>query len=98
MGFDFKEIVQSWYDTLGPNKDVHQVELAEKRYEICLGCEHFRPNRFFKNDSFCNDCGCPLKAKIYSKKFNACPKRKWIDIEKEYENHLDKPQKRQNLL
>ena len=100
MGLDFKEIVLSWYDATTPNnqKRPGQVDLAQKRYEICQGCEHFRPNRFLKNDSYCNDCGCPLNAKIYSRKFDACPKNKWIEIETQFENILDKPKKSKSIV
>jgi hypothetical protein len=66
MALDFKEIVLSWYDSLTSEdkKRPGQLELAQKRYSMCLGCEHFRPKRFLKNDSYCNDCGCPIKGKF----------------------------------
>ena len=98
MKLDFKEIVLSWYDVANPKKKDGQVELAQKRYEICLGCEHYRPNRFFKNDSYCDDCGCPLKGKVYSRKFNACPLNKWIELEKSFESILDKPKETKTIL
>jgi ribosomal protein L37AE/L43A len=100
MALDFKEIVLSWYDSLTSEdkKRPGQLELAQKRYSMCLGCEHFRPKRFLKNDSYCNDCGCPIKGKIYSRKFDACPKHTWIEIEEEFENILDKPKKSKSIL
>jgi hypothetical protein len=34
-----REIIGSWVISFNPSPE--QKELAEKRYEICLGCEHY---------------------------------------------------------
>ena len=100
MGIDIKEIILSWYDSFTDDekKRPGQLELAQKRYEICLGCEHFRPKRFFKNDSYCNDCNCPLNKKIYSRKYNACQLNKWQEIDENATDILDKPKGSKTLL
>lgn len=59
------------------NKNLGRVhsEVAEKRMEICRGCEHF-----ISATSTCKECGCFMTAK--TKLPNAyCPIHKWGKVE-----------------
>lgn len=81
-----EEIFKAWGIMFNPNDA--QSELAIKRMEICNTCE-------FKKTSpviYCGECGCALKAKIYSPKIGACPIGKWLPIEMEWntKNNLKK--------
>jgi hypothetical protein len=69
---DIKEIVQAWAIALKPTQE--QIELAEKRYEICKSCEYIQDNFFGES---CNICGCVIKKKIFSPRNPACPLKKW---------------------
>ena len=101
MHLNFKEIAGAWY-----NKFLHtdaQKELADKRFEICLSC----PSRVdgIKGKEWamrCNECGCPLKAKVYTDNTyldadGSCPLNKWKELEMEwlekYPNKATKPPK-----
>jgi hypothetical protein len=88
MDLDFKEITSAWY-----NKFVHtneMKELADNRLNICLDC----PSKLEGITGFpfrlrCGECGCPLKAKVYTDKTyldegGSCPLNKWKDIEIEH--------------
>jgi len=61
-----KDILESWFKMLNPSNE--QKLIANARFEICEVCEH---NKELK----CNQCGCPLRAKIFSQK--GCPINKW---------------------
>lgn len=88
MKLDFKEIANAWYNTIKHTPE--QKELADKRLEICLACPSKKEILEGKQWSFvCGECGCPLKAKIYTKstyliKDGSCPLEKWKEIEIEY--------------
>jgi hypothetical protein len=71
------EIFKSWGIAFNPNDT--QSKLAAKRLEICEACE-FRTDVPVKR---CTECGCALRAKIYSPVTGACPKGKWngVDVE-----------------
>jgi len=69
---DIKEIVQAWAIALKPTKE--QIELAQKRYEICKSCDYIQDNFFGES---CNICGCFIKKKIFSPRNPACPLKKW---------------------
>ena len=79
-----EEIFKAWGIMLDPN-DI-QSELARKRMEICDGCDSKRTAPF----SHCGQCGCVLKAKVYSPKIGACPRGKWIAVEMEWEHKKNK--------
>ena len=88
MKLDFKEIATAWY-----NKFSHtplQKKLADLRFNICLECPFKQEILKGKEWSLkCGECGCPLKAKIYTSKTyldkdGSCPLNKWKDIEDEY--------------
>lgn len=74
-----EEIFKAWGIMFNPNDS--QSELAAKRMEICDGCEHKKT----KPVLHCGLCGCALKAKVYSPKVGACPDKKWLVVEKEWE-------------
>ena len=78
-----KEIFEAWAISFNP--DDTQAELASKRIEICDVCEHKAVDPYIH----CNQCGCALKAKIYTPKTykdggGSCPKNKWKDVEDIY--------------
>ncbi len=76
------EIMSAWIVSLNPTTD--QKELAEKRYEICLNCEHYGEKRPLIGDEYCKKCLCPIQKKVYTQKKNdTCPLRKWDLIEKQ---------------
>jgi hypothetical protein len=88
MHLDFKEIAGAWY-----NRFVHtdeMKELADIRLSICYEC----PSKLDGIPGFpmrlrCGECGCPLKAKVYTDKTyldegGSCPLNKWKDAEIEH--------------
>lgn len=80
---DYKEIFESWKTSFNPTET--QEELAQKRLNVCLGCD-FRKELLqgIKWSAYCGDCGCPINKKIFSKNFNTCTQKKWFDIDSEY--------------
>jgi hypothetical protein len=85
---DIKDIVSSWITSFNPTAD--EKNLAEQRYEICLGCEYYGKKRPVTGDEYCKRCLCPIQKKVYTQKNNdTCPLRKWDKVEKQYrENKL----------
>jgi hypothetical protein len=82
MKLNIKEIVQSWAIKINPTEK--QKKMAEERYAVCVTCPS-NVKVFDKAWSeVCNECGCPLQAKIFSPKYDACDLHKWIDIENRY--------------
>ena len=80
---DYKEIIQAWMKSKNPTEK--EQELAEKRLDICLGCDYRREVlKGIKWSAYCGDCGCPLQKKVYSNIFNACTQKKWGEIDSEY--------------
>ena len=69
------EIFRSWGIAFNPNDK--QSQLAAKRLEICEKCV-FRADVPVKR---CTECGCALRAKIYSPITGACPKGYWNDVD-----------------
>ncbi len=84
------EIVGAWITAFNPTDD--QIELAEKRYETCLGCEFYGKSRPLIGDEYCKKCWCPIQKKVYTQKINdTCPLGKWKDIENQFrQNKLKK--------
>lgn len=88
MKLDFKEIVTAWYNVVKHTPE--QKELADKRFAICLECPSKKEIFEGKEWSLkCSECGCPLKAKVYTKNTYinqelSCPLNKWKEIEIEY--------------
>lgn len=81
-----EEIFKAWGIMLDPN-DI-QSELAGKRMEICDECDSKKTTPFIH----CGECGCVLKAKVYSPKIGACPRGKWMAVEMEWEHKKNKIQ------
>ena len=79
-----EEIFKAWGIMFNPN-DL-QSELAIKRMEICNSCESKETTPFI----YCRECGCALKAKVYTPKIGACPRGKWVAVEMEFENKKNK--------
>jgi len=79
-----EEIFSAWKIMFNPNDE--QVELAAKRMEICDSCDSKRTKPIIH----CNECGCALKAKVYSTKVGACPRGKWTAVEMEWMHNFNK--------
>ncbi len=77
--FDIGEIIDAWAQSYSP--DENRKKLAELRYDICKGCEHFGEKRLITGDQYCKSCGCPIQKKVFSKRFNACPLKKWEETD-----------------
>jgi len=81
MKIDFKEIVTAWVISFNPTDD--EKLLAEKRYEICTGCDKRGVNKI--KVEVCKECGCPLSKKIFTLKDNeSCPLGKWDKVNKDF--------------
>lgn len=83
MNFDFKKITKAWFDSYFGTKE--QKELATLRLGICEVC----PSRKVISENvqlftICDECGCPIKKKIFSSDFNDCPLSKWESIDSPY--------------
>ena len=74
------EIFLSWRRAANPTPQ--QTILAAKRYTICQTCPSKQPSVVFTE--VCGECGCPLKAKIYTQSGRACPLSKWDEVDKKY--------------
>jgi hypothetical protein len=65
-----KDTVKPW-DMLNPNIEKLSEEVAQKRLDMCLGCD-----RLIKITNQCKECGCFMNLK--TKLPNAfCPIGKW---------------------
>jgi hypothetical protein len=73
------DIADAWIVAKNPNES--QKSLAEGRWNVCVQCSEFREKRPVTGEPFCNDCGCPLNKKIFSKTYNECPLKKWKDVD-----------------
>lgn len=76
------EILSGWANFIS-KCEVVETE-AERRATICSVCPHAKQGKLlaFIKDSlqevqgaYCEECGCPLSAKVRSK--DICPKYKW---------------------
>jgi hypothetical protein len=68
-----KEILLSYMTSINPTEE--QKEVAEKRLEICAGCEFWVQGAV---RDYCSKCGCTTKAKVFSPVgAAACPMGKW---------------------
>jgi hypothetical protein len=68
-----KEILISYAIKHNPTEE--QQKVAEKRLEICMGCEHWRQTAI---RDYCNKCGCTTSVKIYTPVgSSACPEKRW---------------------
>jgi hypothetical protein len=68
-----KEILISYATAFNPTEE--QKEVAEKRLEICMGCE-FWVQSIIRD--YCAKCSCTTSAKVFSPVGSeACPEKKW---------------------
>ena len=72
-----KEIVKAWWTASNPTPE--QSLLAQKRLEICKGCESMVESVVFKYK--CNECGCPIGKKIFTDMMGTCDLKKWNKVE-----------------
>jgi hypothetical protein len=80
---NYKEIFDAWVTSLNPNEE--EKILANKRLDICKGCEFKKETiKGYRWSTVCSACGCPLSKKVFSSLFNPCPKKKWEDVDTEY--------------
>jgi hypothetical protein len=77
-----KEILSGWKNFIDKSDVVETV--AKERAAICAACPHAKQGMllaFIKDTlkevqgAYCDECGCPLSAKIRS--IDICPKHKW---------------------
>ena len=68
-----KEIILSYSAKFNPTEE--QKKIAEKRLEICMGCEFCVQSALIY---YCDKCGCFTSAKVFSPVgADACPEKKW---------------------
>ena len=79
-----EEIFRAWGIMFNPNDA--QSELAAARMEICDTCDSKRTTPIIH----CSECGCALKAKVYTPMIGACPRGKWIATEMKWQNESNK--------
>jgi len=83
MIIDYKEIFEAWKTSIKPTPD--REELAQKRLDVCLGCNYRKEVlKGVKWSAYCDDCGCPINKKIFSSIFNACTQKKWEEVDSKY--------------
>lgn len=79
-----EEIFKAWGIMFNPTDA--QSELAAERMQICDDCDSKRTTPIIH----CGECGCALKAKVYSPVIGACPRGKWTAAEMIWENNKNK--------
>jgi hypothetical protein len=92
---NYKEIFEAWKISFNPTKK--QEELAERRLDVCIGCEYRTEIvKGLKWSALCSDCGCPLNKKVFATTFNACTQKKWGEADLGYLEPI--PDKDKNTL
>jgi len=87
-----REIIGAWIISFNPSKE--RKELAEKRYEICLGCEYYGESRPITKDEHCKKCGCPIQKKVFTEKIqDSCPLNKWSNVDDIYIDKINQKSK-----
>jgi len=71
------EIAVSWWRAENPTKE--QSDLAQKRLDICVGCDSRKESIVF--GFVCGECGCPIGKKIFTPKLGTCDLNKWDKVE-----------------
>lgn len=90
---NFKDIVKSWWIASSPTPE--ESIWGEKRFDICISCDMYKEVLKKKKwSAYCNACGCPLSKKIFSQTINPCPLDKWMEVDKEYGNGMDKKEQK----
>ena len=80
---DVRDILNSWITSFKPSDS--QKTLAQARFSVCNACPSKKSvKRPLGFTLFCNECGCPIKAKVFSEAINPCPLKKWEDIDKNH--------------
>lgn len=92
--FNIGEIIEAWAQSYAPTPG--RKELAQLRYNVCIGCEEFGKSRPIIGDEYCKNCGCPIDKKVFSKRFNACPLKKWEEVDKKF--YMETDHKNNNTL
>jgi hypothetical protein len=88
----FKEIAKAWIIAYNPSKE--QKILAENRFTICDNCPSKKTiSDKIKISIVCGECGCPISKKIFSPEFNACPLKKWENVDKAFHPQTQKASK-----
>jgi hypothetical protein len=91
----FKEIADAWIIAHNPSKE--QKILAENRFIICDMCPSKKTlSDIIKISTICNECGCPISKKIFTPEFNACPLKKWKEVDDKF--HLATQKKAKTVL
>jgi hypothetical protein len=79
---EIKKILSGWKNYLDKSEVIETI--AKERAIICAACPHAKQGKvlaFIKDKlkevegAYCDQCGCPLSAKVRSK--DICPKLKW---------------------
>lgn len=79
----FKEIINAW--VIAKNPSAEQKILAEKRYNVCDECPSKKTiTTKLEIGVICGECGCPISKKIFSTEFNACPLKKWKEVDDKF--------------
>lgn len=83
MADPFERPARPW-DLFNKNLGRVQTEVADERFAICQGCEHY-----IKSTHQCKECGCIMNAKV--KLPNAsCPVGKWDVVRVSYKEEETK--------
>lgn len=69
MASILKQIYDGWKNLAFPDEKTE--EIAKKRIELCIECDHFEKSR-----RTCNKCGCYMPAKTRSAG-SSCPIGTW---------------------
>lgn len=79
---DLLNIIRAWGTSYFATDK--QKQMAEERMEVCNSCEFIKEIAI---GHICGKCLCPISKKVYSLKFNDCPKKKWREVDiKFFEN------------
>jgi hypothetical protein len=72
-----EEIVRAWVASADPSPE--QKNIADRRLNICKGCEYLKFDENVTALYYCGKCFCPITKKIYSPlpEGKACPEGKW---------------------
>ncbi len=71
-----KEIFNAYAVMADPTTE--QAEIAAKRLETCNKCPFMKERDLgFTVVKVCGECGCVLKAKVFTPEKTACPENKW---------------------
>jgi hypothetical protein len=90
---NYKEIFDAWKTSFNPTEI--EEELAQKRLDVCLGCDYRKEVlKGIKWSAYCGDCGCPINKKVFSKNYNPCTQKKWKNVDSEYITPIDDKNKK----